>query len=235
MSAAENFPAFNAAVAELTLKVQSLIADLTEGQINLGPEVAAALQQLAAANTAAQNAVAAAATATQAAQAVQDLEAAFNAAIGTVATLTTNVGTLTTDVNSAKAQVIESQAAVEEALASIEGLSGNLAKIVQVAPAGVTPAAQAASTINTGKSVTRGALLLLGVKCTTSTPLQMYDLLIKVGAVTVYDARGILGNLSDSFSSFSVAAGEISIVLTNNGSAPATLTPVVMFSELTIV
>ena len=235
MSAADNFPAFNAAVAELTLKVQSLIEDLTEGQINLGPEVAAALAQLAEANTAAQNAMAAATTAQQAAAAVQGLENAFNTAIGTVQTLTDNVATLTSDVNAAKAQVIESQQAVETAIGTIEGLAGNLAKIVQATPAGVTPAAGAASTINTGKSITRGALLLLSVKCTTTTPLQMYDLLIKVGTVTVYDARGILGNLSDAFSSFSVAAGQISIVLTNNGSTPATLTPSVMFSELSIV
>lgn len=235
MSTAENFPAFNAAVAELTLKVQSLVSDVAGAQANLGPEVAAALSQLESVNASTAAAVQAATTASQAAAAVQALETAFNNAIGTVAQLTTDVGGLTTEVTTAKNQIIASQSAMEAALETIENISGNLAKIVQATPAGVAVVAGGSSTISAGKTATRGAVLMLGVMCTTTAPMQMYDVKVKVGATTVYDSRGILGNLSDSFSSFSVASGEVTVILTNHGSAAATLTPVVMFSELALV
>ena len=39
MAAADNFPAFNSAVAELTVKVRALITDVTATHATLGPEV----------------------------------------------------------------------------------------------------------------------------------------------------------------------------------------------------
>lgn len=235
MAAADNFPAFNAAVAELTVKVQALITDVSGAQTSLGPEVAAALIKLQAATTAAESAVASANTATQAAAAVTGLKAEFDAAIVVVGNLTTDVGTLNEQIGAAMSLMTTTQLALQTALTEIEGISGNMALVKKLAPAGVTPAGHASSVINTGHNVANGGLMLLGVYCTTSTPLQMYDVLIKVGNTILYEAKGCLGELKDTFSHFAIAAGLMEITLTNNGNTAAVLTPSVVFTELAIV
>lgn len=235
MAAADNFPLFNAAVAELTLKVQALIGDVSGAQASLGPEVAAALIKLEAATTAANTAVAAASTATQAAAAVTALKAEFDAAIVKVTQLTNNVGTLNTQVGAAMQLMTTTQLSLQNALQEIAGISGNMATVKKLNPAGVTPAGHASSVINTGFTVGNGGLMLLGVYCTTSTPLQMYDVRIKVGSTLLYEANGILGPLNDTFSHFAIASGVMEITLTNHGNTAAVLTPSVVFTELALV
>lgn len=235
MGAADNFPAFNAAVAELTIKVQALITDVSGAQASLGPEVAAALIKLEEAKTAATSAVAAATTATQAAAAVATLKAEFDEAILTVEALTTDVGTLNEQVGAAMSLMTTTQLALQAALDEIDGISGNMAQVKRLALAGVAPAGHASAVINTGHNVANGGLMLLGVYCTTSTPLQMYDILVKVGTTVIYDARGVLGNQADTFSHFAIAAGIMEVTLTNHGNAQAVLTPTVVFTELALV
>jgi len=235
MAAADNFPAFNAAVAELTLKVQALITDVSGAQASLGPEVAAALIKLEAATTAANTAVAAATTATQAAAALTALKAEFDAAIITVEGLTTDVGTLNEQVGAAMALMTTTQLALQAALDEIEGISGNLAQVKKLSLAAVSPAGHASAVINTAHNVGNGGLMLLGVYCTTSTPLQMYDVLIKVGSTILYEAAGVLGELKDTFSHFAIASGVMEVTLTNQGNAAAVLTPTVVFTELALV
>lgn len=235
MAAADNFPLFNQAVTELTLKVQTLISDVGNAQASLGPEVAAALLKLEEAKTASLAAIAAAETATDAAEAVAALETAFNAAMVTVGELTTDVATLNTQVGNAMTQLTTTQAALEDALEAIDGISGNMATVKRLTPAGISVAGHASGVINPAYTAGTGGLMLLGVYCTTSTPLQMYDVLIKIGSVTLYEARGVLGPLNDTFSHFQVAAGAMEITLTNNGNTAALLTPTVIFTELAIV
>lgn len=235
MAAADNFPAFNAAVAELTLKVHALIIDVSGAQATLGPEVAAALVKLEGAVVAANAAIAAAESAEGAVAEVHGLVDAFNEAMVTVQALTTDVGTLSGQVTSAMTLMTSTNAALQAALEEIDGVAGNMATVKQLTPAGVTAAAGAAVNITPGHTVGTGGLLLLAVYCTTDKPLQMYDVRVKVGTVVVYEAHGILGNLSDTFSNFAVAAGAVVITVTNSGSAAALLTPKLVFTELSIV
>lgn len=235
MAAADNFPEFNAAVAELTLKVQALIADVTGTHATLGPEVAAALLKLEEATTILASATAAAEDAQEAAASVLTFKTEFDAAMLVIGQLTTDVNTLSNQVETALSLLSTTQLALEAALQEIEGISGNLAKVTRLTPAGVTPAGHASSVINTGHTVGNGGLMLLGVYCTTSTPLQMYDILIKVGNTVLYEAKGILGPQSDTFSHFAIAEGLMEITLTNHGNAAAVLTPIVVFTELALV
>jgi hypothetical protein len=235
MAAADNYPQFNAAVAELTLKVQALISDVTDAHATLGPEVAEALAKLEAATDILADATQAATDAQTAAQSVLTFKTEFDAAMITIGTLTTNVGTLTTQVDAAMALMVTTQTALEAALDQIGDIADNLANVVKVNPAGITLPAHGTQTINTGRIFGNGGILLLGVYCTTSTPSQMYDMQIYVGTTLIYDARGILGEQKDTFSNFAMASGEVKIALTNNGSGPATLTPTAMFTELAIV
>lgn len=235
MAAADNFPLFNQAVAELTLKVQTLVADVGGAQASLGPEVAAALLKLEEANAASAAALEAATTATEAAAAVTTLKTAFDAAMVTVTQLSADVGTLNTQVGTAITQLSTTNAALDAALAEIAGISGNMAVVKRLQPAGVSPNGHASLVINPGYTAGTGGIMLLGVYCTTSTPLQMYDVLIKVGSTVLYEARGVLGPLNDTFSHFAIVTGAMEITVTNNGSAPALLTPTVVFTELAIV
>ena len=90
------------------------------------------------------------------------------------------------------------------------------------------------TTVNTGKTVASG-MLLLRVKCIPTNKLISYNIRIKVGSTTVYLAETILGDFDDNFSFFEPVSGGITVELINNGLVAQTLQPSFYYSNLAVV